>query len=198
MEKINTRSNRTKYIGITLGIVTLAAISYSIYTTVQLTQARDENKSLTASLADTKKQLEKAKQPAKSTADITTPESAKQDEGVSSASTTQSTDPDSNFVALQPNGGFLASQPSVTFEWSSHKNATKYVIEIKRPGQANYPVTYTPENIVTPEAGRNYESFSLKKNLQPGDYVWRVTALKTQNGQDVAIQSTEDRNYQVR
>lgn len=198
MEKINTRSNRTKYIIIALGIITVASIAYGVYATIQLSDARNKNNSLATSLENTKKQLEKVKKASSQSTDETATDTKKQAPAASDAASSQPTNIDTNFVALLPHGGFLASQPAVTFEWAPHKNAAKYVVEIKKLGQANYPTTYSPDSIVTPEANRSYESFSLKKTLQSGDYVWRVTALKTQDGQDVAIQSTEDRNYQIR
>jgi len=198
MEKIKTHTHRTKYIIAALGVITLAATGYAIYATVQLSHARDQNTTLERSLEDTKKQLKKAQQSNTKASNNTASDITKQTPRPQDAPQSQSATVDTNFVALLPHGGFLASQPAVTFEWAPHAKATKYVVEIKRPGQANYPANYPVENIVTTSPGQNYETFSLKKTLQSGDYVWRVTALKTQNGQDIAIQSTEDRNYQVR
>ena len=198
MDKINARVHRTKYIIATLGVITLAATSYAVYATVQLSGVKDDKSTLERSLEDTKKQLKKAQQANAKPSNDTVSGDKQQTTDSQNTPSSLSTTTDPNFVALLPHGGFLASQPTVTFEWTPHSNATKYVVEIKRSGQANYPASYPAENIVTATPGQNYETFSLKKSLQSGDYVWRVTALETRNGQDIAIQSTEDRNYQVR
>lgn len=104
---------------------------------------------------------------------------------------------DNNFVALRPDGGFLTGQTSATFTWTKHRDATKYVVEIKRPGQATYPQDVPSDQILSnPDTSKN--ELSLTKSFESGDYVWRISAYRTTNGQDKLLQSTEDRNYQVR
>lgn len=105
---------------------------------------------------------------------------------------------DGNFVALTPHGGMMAHENKTVFEFTPHKQANKYVVEIKMMGQQTYPTSYPNDQTVVFATGATQpERIRLTKILESGDYNWRVTAISTTGGTDKVLQSSEDRTYQI-
>jgi hypothetical protein len=106
---------------------------------------------------------------------------------------------DGNFVALSPNSGLLAYDKQATFEFTPHKDALKYTIEIKYMGQQDYPAISPANQSLTFKSSDVQPSrLQIVLDMLAGDYQWRVTAYSIENGIETALQSTDSWNYQVR
>jgi|SRR5665213_656781 len=105
---------------------------------------------------------------------------------------------DGNFVALAPNSGLLTHTNDTVFEWTPHRLATIYTVEIKFMGQQSYPSSEPADQTVTfADTSSQPSKITLEKNIPDGDYNWRVTAKAIIDGKDTVLQSTPDWNYQI-
>lgn len=166
--------------GAVMGLLCVGLVGVSVYFYLALGSQRNDVDTLEQRVV----KLEDAAKTAKEVPKLETTNPTGKDEEQNKPIT------DQNFVALKPDSGYMTSQTEVKFEWTAHQAATKYAVEIKRPGQATYPSS-TPASQIVEAKGQGEQSLTM--TLGDGDYVWRVTALKG----DTVLQHTEDRNYQV-
>lgn len=185
MDTINKSKSKSKTVIGLFCILGLGLLGYSVYLHTSIHSLRTDVNVLGDKLDTINSKLSKS----------TKPEESNQNTDSSSESNQPAPSlHDDNFTAILPHGGFLSSGPTVNFEWTPHKDADGYIIEIKHSVQQSYPAQPPQDQILSTVDFQNIpEKLSLQKNLSSGDYYWRVTATKNGN----PIQSTEDRSYQV-
>lgn len=108
---------------------------------------------------------------------------------------------DDNFVTIAPGSSFLAGPGDTTFSWTPHKDATYYVLEYRVQGQSAYPGNPASDQYVRIQADQTQpRAITLTKNFSPQvptTYIWRVSARKTVNNQEVILQTTAENSLTV-
>lgn len=186
------KSNKLAIIFSALGaVVFLSLIGFATYSVLTLNEKNDtissKDKNFAKLQADNKKLVDENRK-------LT--DEAKEAAAADDMSVTATTD--DSFTALQPANSIVSTDGKLTYEWTPHKDATKYIVQIKLAQDSNYPTSSPADQVVTINpASPTPKTLSLTKTSVSGDYVWRVTAIHTMNGSDMVLQTTTDRAYRV-